>query len=208
MATMNDKSESNHLRFKRWADAANAGFVRASSFRLPDYRNFGIRCRDVSGQNSYGYRYQLELSCNWCWLEGGGLRFYAEESFPTKLGADINGIIALGGSVTLSLSEELNKIGTPGCFSVCFSPEVIEQAKHELRERVDAFYAAVPEAGAFIERMEAGLASEQTKQALQNQERLQARARRLAKKYGAENLSPIWKKILAAAEDDSASNHR
>jgi hypothetical protein len=97
-------------------------------------------------------------------------------------------------SETLWLTEDLCKIKTPGCFVVAFSPDSIKIAFENACRASDEFYNSSPTARQ-SERESAAIAGTVTgRQSAYNFQR----AKKLAEKYGAANLSAEWQQILVA----------
>lgn len=161
------------ITFKTADEATAAGFVPCRGVH-DRYRGFQMVARDVSGGNSYGYRFTLaaqtepHMETDW------------QELMPLTRWRG-------GESVTVSLTDEKNAIGYFGAFSVRFNCATLEAARGAFRALVDAYYDGSRSARLEERTAAAALASADARQAVKRQQR----ARRLQDKYGDE-LSPQW----------------
>ena len=93
------------------------------------YRDWTLRCVDVSVRNSFGYDFELRAGCTGTdeqWLAGAELehRRFAR-------------------GVTLHFTDEPNKLGWTGCFSAgWFRDDDVDRAITDFRAAVDAHIAA------------------------------------------------------------------
>lgn len=170
--------------FATHADAIDAGYVYCPRHT---YREFILSVSDVSGPNSFGYDYALTAH--------GADDTPASESAAVTMGEF--GLRRYGpASVSLWFTESRNKMDTMGAFSAGWWLSAdFDAACIEFRAAVDAVYLD-SQALRHIERQAA--AGRAASDAAARVKRAQ-RARRLAEKYGAENLSAEWQSELAGA---------
>ncbi|MDN3368277.1 MULTISPECIES: hypothetical protein [Ralstonia solanacearum species complex] len=116
-------------KFDTEAAANQAGYVAAKSYRAQEnYRNFIIVSRDISGANSYGYKYGLFVRlAGGCGIEdaSGDLSEFDE--------------LCLGKSTTVKLTAEQNAMRERGAFMEMYAPETIDQAVRDARAAIDTW---------------------------------------------------------------------
>ena len=164
--------------FERIADAIRAGYAEASRFRQK-YRGFIIKAVDVSGGRWFGYDYSLSV------------RPDREEIWDAVIWREVpfDCHQCFGRSVSVSASQDLNRIKQPGCFLPMFDPATLEAGLRAARTEIDGFWHANSALAGEVAAIDAAKCERQSA-------RDRRRAEKLAAKYGVDNLGEKWRSAL------------
>ena len=126
--------------FNTKQEMASAGFIPARQRLIENYKGCDIYSSDVSGPNSFGYVFAItvrfpDYDHNHPYGPGSGHSQYWADNFYN---------VHFAYSTKVWLSQEKNKIGSLGAFSVQYAPDAYENGLRAARDAIGKYISIWP----------------------------------------------------------------